>query len=93
MVMVSLMGLILFLYSAKDNNDALDPTPAEVTISIDPLRDGPVTPPVDKDAKANQMILGKTGGSYTGLTAKATDPDPEDKVTYAIKDDNAGVFG
>ncbi len=73
-----------FLYSARDNNNALDPTPAKVTISIDPLQDGPVTPPIDKDGQANQMIFGETDGAYTGLTAKATDPDPEDKVKYSL---------
>ncbi|WP_299732096.1 VCBS domain-containing protein [uncultured Endozoicomonas sp.] len=85
-------GADSFTYSSRDNNGALDPTPATVTISVDPASDGPVTPPIDTDAKNNQLQKGNNAGQYTGLTGAASDPDPEDKVTYSIDDEAKKLF-
>ncbi|WP_419831112.1 Ig-like domain-containing protein [Endozoicomonas atrinae] len=73
-----------FLYRAKDNLHSVDPSPAEVSISVAAHQDGSITPPVDSDEQPNRMVAGETGGAYTGITAHAEDPDPEDVITYSL---------
>ncbi|USE38077.1 Ig-like domain-containing protein [Endozoicomonas sp. SCSIO W0465] len=73
-----------FLYRAKDNLHSVDPSPAEVSISVAAHQDGSITPPVDSDEQPNRLVAGETGGAYTGITAHAEDPDPEDVITYSL---------
>ncbi len=77
-------GTTSFNYRAVDDLGEVDPTFEIATVVVDSIDNGPVSKPIDSDGKVNQMIFGETDSAYTGLTAKATDPDPEDKIKYSL---------
>src|SRR5690606_34297602 len=48
---------------------------------------------IDDDAETpNAVAEDAKGGAYTGITAKATDQDADDTITYELSDDAYGRF-
>ena len=63
------------------------------TFNINILEDNqPIGPVSDIDNKDNQVSEGLSAGTKVGITAKATDPDKEDSVSYTLFDDADGRF-
>ena len=63
-----------------------------MTINITAVDDGGVTAVIDNNAGINQVNEDATAGTVVGITGFATDPDPEDTVSYSLDDDAGGLF-
>ena len=65
---------------------------ATMNVDVTPVNDGPLGPVTDIDSAGNKVSVVAGVGTQIGITANATDPDPEDIVTYSLDDDAGGRF-
>ena len=65
---------------------------ATMVVNVTPVNDGPLGPVADVDATKNRISVTAGVDTPVGITALATDPDPEDTVTYSLIDDAGGLF-
>jgi len=63
-----------------------------INIDVTPINDGPIGPVTDDNPVVNRVNESATAGTETGLVGIASDPDPEDTVTYSLTDDAGGRF-
>jgi T5SS/PEP-CTERM-associated repeat protein len=62
-----------------------------LTVTVSDENDPP-TVPVDVDNGGNLVSENAAAGTYVGITAQATDQDPDETVTYSLADDAGGRF-
>ncbi|MCB1739849.1 MAG: VCBS domain-containing protein, partial [Gammaproteobacteria bacterium] len=74
------------------NDAGIGTTAAVMTINVTPVNDGPLGPVSDIDGSVNRVSVAAGVGDAVGITALATDPDPEDVVSYTLLDNAGGRF-
>lgn len=63
--------------------------PLVITINITDVNESGVSVVTDNNATMNFVLENAANGTLTGITARATDPDGTDSITYSL-DNNAG---
>ncbi|MET0025879.1 MAG: VCBS domain-containing protein, partial [Sedimenticola sp.] len=81
-----------FTFSVKDDTGNQGTTSATMSVNVTPVNDGPVSPVTDTDLTINLVGESALVGTPVGLTGFATDPDPEDTVSYQLVSNPNGYF-
>ncbi|WP_367848130.1 cadherin domain-containing protein [Rhodoferax sp. WC2427] len=63
-----------------------------VTVAVVDVNEGGVGLVIDADATPNRVAENAATGTLVGITARATDPDRTDTVSYSLADDAGGRF-
>jgi len=67
-------------------------TSADFVISVNDLNEVNISPVIDSDVNANEVLENALIGSPVGIRAQALDTDISDGITYSLTDDAGGRF-